>query len=164
MPSPLLARFAHLYEQVIEVLQSYGQHVFLLAVRLAWGSQFALTGWGKLTNIEGVTAFFTSLGIPMPGINAYVASTTELAGGLLLLIGLGGRLVPLPLIFTMLVAYATSDIDAIRNFSFTEPDPLFESAPFLFLLSSLIIWVFGPGKISADELIGRWWKKQNETP
>ena len=161
MPSPMLARFARLYEMEIAVLEK-GQHLLLLAIRLAWGSQFALTGWGKLNNIEGVTSFFTSLGIPMPGINAYVASTTELVGGLLLLIGLGGRITPLPLIFTMLVAYATSDIDAIRNFTLMEPDPLFESAPFLFLLSSLIILLFGPGVFSVDGLIGRWWKKNEE--
>jgi len=163
MPHPLLTRFADLYEKEISLLE-YGQHAFLLLVRLAWGSQFALTGWGKLGNIDGVTSFFTSLGIPLPGLNAYVASTTELVGGLLILIGLGGRLTTLPLIFTMLVAYSTSDIDAIKNFTFTEPDPLFESAPFLFLFSSLIILFFGPGRISADGLIGMWWKKKNEVP
>ena len=159
MASPILTRFADLYDKEVQLLE-YGQHLFLLAVRLAWGSQFALTGWGKLGNIEGVTTFFTSLGIPMPGINAYVASTTELVGGLLLIIGLGGRVTTLPLIFTMLVAYSTSDLDAIKAFTFTEPDPLFESAPFLFLFSSLIILFFGPGKISVDALIGNWWKKQ----
>ncbi len=161
MPSPILTRFVSLYDKEIAFL-SRGQHVFLLFVRLAWGSQFALTGWEKLRDIEGVISFLGSVGIPFPGIGAYVVSTTELFGGILLFVGLGSRLVPLPLIFAMCVAYATADIDAVVNFTLLQPDPLFESGPFLYVLSALIILLFGPGKISADEVIGRWWKRQTE--
>ena len=46
------------------------QSPFLLLVRLYWGWQFIQTGWGKFNNISGVTAFFRTLGIPFPGLNA----------------------------------------------------------------------------------------------
>src|SRR5216683_7295041 len=81
------------FSKFADVLQS----PFLLAVRLYWGWQFAQTGWGKLTNIGKVVNFFTDLGIPAPVLNAYFVSGLEFAGGLLLLLGLGSRLIALPL-------------------------------------------------------------------
>src|SRR5258708_5438088 len=80
-------------------------HVFLLLIRVGWGGQFVLTGWGKLKNLKMVTEFFGSIGIPLPRFNALLASTTECFGGLLLLLGLGARLVSVPLAIIMLVAY-----------------------------------------------------------
>ncbi len=59
----------------------------LLILRLYWGWQFFRTGLGKLQNIERVIAFFTSLGIPAPAVNAYFVGTLEMVGGLLLLKG-----------------------------------------------------------------------------
>src|SRR5271163_4871603 len=88
---------------------SYLQSPFLLFVRVYWGWQFAQTGWGKLHNLPHVIEFFTSLGIPAPAANAYFVSTLELVGGILLALGLGGRLIATPLAIDMLVAYATAD-------------------------------------------------------
>src|SRR5437763_579298 len=75
-------------------------HVFLLLIRITWGWQFFQTGWGKWKNLTRVAGFFESLGIPLPRFNAVLASTTECVGGLLLLVGLGARLVSVPLAFT----------------------------------------------------------------
>src|SRR5258707_7321676 len=69
------------------------QSPFLLAVRLYWGWQFMQTGWGKLTDIGKVIGFFTDLGIPAPALNAYFVSALEFGGGLLLILGLGSRLI-----------------------------------------------------------------------
>ena len=66
------------------------------------------TGRGKLLNIERTAGFFESIDIPLPLVNAYAAGITECVGGLLLLIGLGSRLAAIPLVVTMLVAYATA--------------------------------------------------------
>ena len=37
-----------------------------LIARLTVGYVFMLTGWGKLQNLDRVTEYFTSLGIPFP--------------------------------------------------------------------------------------------------
>ena len=91
------------------------QSPLLLAVRLYWGWAFFQTGKGKLMNHAQVTEFFTSLNIPMPGLNAYMAGTAECFGGLLLLVGLASRLTAIPLIVTMIVAYLTADLDVVKN-------------------------------------------------
>ncbi|MBS0662886.1 MAG: DoxX family protein [Verrucomicrobia bacterium] len=127
---------------------------FLLAVRLYWGWGFFQTGKGKLLNLERTAGFFASLHLPAPKLNAVAAGSVECFGGLLLLLGLGGRIVPVPLIFTMLVAYATAERDALRAIT-SDPDQFTAAAPFLFLLAALTIFVFGPGKLSLDALLGR---------
>src|SRR3974377_1876527 len=80
----------------------------LLTARLTVGVLFVSTGWGKVHNLAKVTSFFAELGIPMPGLNATVASYTELLCGSLLVIGLASRLASLPLVVTMIVAILTA--------------------------------------------------------
>src|ERR1022692_897978 len=101
-----------LYEPLIRAGNSL-QSPFLLAVRLYWGWQFAQTGWGKLGDIHKVINFFTSLGIPAPELNAWFVSGLELAGGILLVLGLGSRLIALPLTIDMIVAYVLADREAL---------------------------------------------------
>ena len=124
------------------------QSPFLLIIRLYWGWQFFLTGKGKLLNLDRTAGYFASLNIPAPRLNAIMAGSTECFGGLLLLLGLGSRIVTVPLIFTMLIAYLTADPDKIKGL-FSNPDA------FLFLLTCIIILIFGPGVFSLDAVIGR---------
>ena len=125
---------------------------FLLIVRLYWGWQFMQTGWGKLGDLGKVTNYFASLGIPAPAVNAYFISGLELAGGLLLAIGLGSRVIALLLTVDMSVAYYLGDHDALLSF-FSNPDKFSAAAPFTFLMASLIVLIFGPGKLALDALI-----------
>ena len=77
----------------------WAQAPFLLVVRLYWGWSFATNGWGKLHNIDQIAKWFgEDLHIPAPLANAYAASTTEFLGGILLFIGLGGRVSTIPLV------------------------------------------------------------------
>lgn len=122
---------------------------FLLVIRLYWGWQFFITGKGKLADIDKIIGFFTNLGIPYPTQNAYFVSSLECVGGLLLIAGLGSRLISIPLIFSMCVAYLTADQEALRNI-FSDPDKFFAATPFLFLYALVIIFLFGPGRISLD--------------
>ncbi len=131
------------------------QSPLLLALRLYWGWQFSQTGWGKLTHLERTTQFFQGLGIPYPEANVILAGTTEWLGGLFLLAGLASRLVPIPLLFTLIVAYLTADRDSLNSF-FSDPDKFVSAAPFEFMLAAFIIWAFGPGTFSLDYLIGRY--------
>jgi putative oxidoreductase len=121
----------------------------LLVVRLFWGWQFFQTGWGKLMNLEKTTAFFASLDLPLPKLNAIAAGSVEAFGGLLLLVGFKTRWVTPALIFTMLVAYLTADLDAVKAI-WSDPDKFTGAAPFLFLSASVLVFVFGPGKFSVD--------------
>ena len=135
-------------------LASLLQSPLLLVIRLYWGGSFAQTGWGKLTHLEKTTEFFVSLSIPLPKLNAIAAGTTETLGGILLVLGLFARPASVPLIFTMIVAYATADREALQAV-FRDPDKFVSAAPFLFLLAALLVLAFGPGSISVDHLLGR---------
>jgi len=126
---------------------------FLLIVRLYWGWQLIQTGWGKLHNIPHVTEFFTSLGIPFPGLNARFVSTTELVGGILLGIGLFSRPVALLIAADMFVAYWTDGREQLLSF-FSDPGKFYSYDAYTYLFAALLILVFGAGKISVDHLIG----------
>lgn len=153
----MLMNPANLYLKLDALLATLGGWLtapFLLAIRLYWGWGFFQTGKGKLLNLERTAGFFADLHLPAPKLNAVAAGSVECLGGLLLLLGLGGRIVPVPLIFTMLVAYATAEQGALRAIT-TDPDQFTAAAPFLFLLASLTVFVFGPGKLSLDALLRR---------
>src|ERR1700684_3022749 len=99
---------------------SHFQSPFLLAVRLYWGWQFAQTGWGKMHNIAKITAFFTTLNIPFPAFNAHFIAGLDFFGGVLLILGLGTRLVGFLLAANMFVAYWTADREALGSI-FSDP-------------------------------------------
>ena len=126
----------------------------LLVLRLYWGWSFAQTGWGKLMHLDRTAGYFASLHIPLPKLNALMAGGTECVGGLLLLVGLGSRLITVPLIFVMAVAYATAEQEAAQAI-FSDPDKFVTAAPFLFLLTVVLVFAFGPGKFSLDAWLKR---------
>ena len=137
---------------LLATLGAWVQPVFLLVIRLYWGWSFFLTGKGKLLNLEKTTAFFTELNLPLPKLKALAAGSVECVGGLLLMVGLGSRLVSGALMFTMGVAYATAHREELGKV-FSDTDKFTEAAPFLFLLASVIVFAFGPGRISVDALL-----------
>jgi putative oxidoreductase len=145
-----MQKLYRLWVAVVSKLQS----PFLLIIRLYWGRQFFLTGRGKLMNLDRTANFFANLHIPMPKLNAVLAGSTECFGGLLLLLGLGSRIATVPLIFTMIIAYVTADPDKINGI-FSNPDAFLSAAPFQFMLTAIIILIFGPGIFSLDALIAR---------
>jgi putative oxidoreductase len=147
-----------LYGWFLKIASSL-QSPLLLAIRLYWGWQFWQAGWGKLADISKVVGYFTSLGIPAPYLNAYFVALLEAGGGILLILGLGSRLIALPLVIDMVIAYVTADGEALKSI-FSEPDKFYAAAPYTFLFASLLILVFGPGKISLDTLIARYRKKK----
>jgi putative oxidoreductase len=65
----------------------------------------------------------------------------------------------LPLIFTMMVAYLTADIESVKML-FQDPNKFVSEAPFNFLMVSLIVFSFGPGAFSMDALIKRYVQKK----
>ena len=148
-----MQKIQELYEMFVRAAASL-ESPFLLIIRLYWGWQMMQTGWGKLGDLGKVTGYFASLGIPAPALNAYFISGLEFAGGILLAIGLGSRVIAFLLAADMAVAYYLGDHDALLSF-FSDPDKFYAAAPFTFLMASLIVLIFGPGKLALDTLIAK---------
>jgi len=120
----------------------------LLIARIAMAGEFIPSGWGKLGNLPKLTAYFATLGIPAPGLNAAASATTELVGGLLLLAGLGTRFAAAALTVVMTVAILTArihDAHSIGDF-FYLPEPAY-------IVIFLVLIFNGPGQMSVDRLI-----------
>ncbi|MBI2721615.1 MAG: DoxX family protein [Bacteroidetes bacterium] len=126
------------------------QHIALLFLRLILAYGF----WGpaktKWADINSVAEWFGSMGIPAPAFNAYLAASTEMAGVFLLILGLGTRIISIPLIITMLVAIKTVHW---QN-GFSAGDNGYE-IPLYYMLMLFVLLSFGAGKISVDYLIKR---------
>jgi len=138
------------------------QSPLLLLIRLYWGWQFFQTGKGKLENLDRVTGFFESLHIPFPHQQAIFVGCVESIGGLCLLLGLASRVITIPLAGTLIVAYLTADLDLVKGI-FSNPDKFVTADEFLFLFAVAVVFVFGPGKLSLDALIGRWLARKHPT-
>jgi putative oxidoreductase len=121
-----------------------------LLIRITLGCVFIRTGWGKLQDLNQVTQYFTELHIPMPHLNAVVAASTEFFGGILFLVGLGTRLVALPLSFTMVIAILTARRDEIEGVL-----SILRFDEFAYLIMFLVVALIGAGPISIDALIAR---------
>jgi putative oxidoreductase len=155
----MTAKIDALYRLMVRIANSF-QSPFLLLIRVYWGWLFLQSGIGKFGHIEKVVSFFTDLGIPAPTMNAYFNASLETVGGVLLILGLASRLISVPLLINMIVAYITADREAFTSF-FSESGKFFAADPFPFLLVSLLILIFGPGKFSVDTLILAYRKKHS---
>ena len=79
-----------------------------LALRLYLAPIFIAVGLHKFMNIEDIASWFGNpdwgLGLPAPMLMAILAASTELFGGIALLLGIAVRWLAIPLMITMLVA------------------------------------------------------------
>jgi putative oxidoreductase len=152
-------QFIEKYYLKLIAIGSSLQSLFLLLMRLTWGHQFLLAGWTKFQNLEGVIVFFAKIGIPFPTFHAILVALFEFLGGLCLLLGFASRLAAIPLIFIMFVAYGAAHSHPFTHFAFLkDPSLLVREAPFPFLLTALIVFIFGPGRLSIDA----WLKKKSK--
>lgn len=145
-------------------LAQKGAFVAPLITRLAIGYAFYEAGKGKWGNLENTTGFFESLGIPAPAANAAFVATLELVGGLALMLGLGTRLFALGLSGTMAVALLTAHRSEFYNALRGAGDAgVTDVVPFVYL--TLLLWLvcFGPGALSLDRMLARWWKLEPAT-
>ena len=145
------------YQGIISAGESFG-NFFLLALRLFWGYSFFTSGLGKIQNVNSVVTFFSSLGIPFPEFNAHLVGWVECIGGACLFFGIASRLVAIPLAIVMITALFTQHFDVTKRL-FEDPQEVVNQLPFNYLLVCLIIFAFGPGKISLDYLFERVFTK-----
>jgi putative oxidoreductase len=137
------------------------QSPVLLFIRLTCGYDLFITGRDHLRNAEGVIKNFQGWHVPFPMASVYISGTTELVGGILLTLGLFSRFVSVPVLFNFCVAYLVASRGALRELFHFSPDDFVSDAAFPFLVTSLLILAFGPGKISLDFLLEKFCGKKS---
>ena len=107
MAVPSMQSVAHLYDQLMNVLMRF-DGVASLLLRLILGPVLIAAGWEKLSGDNWFGFQQDSFPFPFnvlpPELSWFLASWTEFLGGIMLLIGLGTRLIAIPLAVTMFVA------------------------------------------------------------
>lgn len=136
-----------IYPKFAEMRASVG----FLFFRILFGVGIAMHGYGKIGNLEGMAE---GLGIPVA--LAAMAMMTELAGGILIVLGALTPLVSFMLAGNMTVA-ALTHITAGDPFLVgpNGPDTYNQGWEFaaLYLFGFAMMFFTGPGKISVDYLV-----------
>jgi len=154
-----LLNFARRGYEVVVLTAKLLQSPLLLFSRVYFFWQLFQDGQGKLNNLPKVSEYFASLGIPLPTLNAWITGSIELVGSLLLIIGLATRPVALLIFGVMTVAYLTGDRDAVLQI-FSNPDKFVKADPFPYFVMALVLFFAGPGWISVDKLLSRFFGKK----
>ncbi|NHZ84566.1 MAG: DoxX family membrane protein [Planctomycetia bacterium] len=145
----------NLFNKIINYLEKVKDlPPLLFRMVLAYG--FYGTAMMKLKNFDGIVEWFSSMGMPLPKLNAFLATGTETAGVMLLFLGLATRIISVPLIIVMIVAIMTvhlgNGFEAGNNGS---------EIPIYYILMLLSLLISGPGKISIDSLIAKFYNKNS---
>ncbi|PUA29935.1 MAG: AraC family transcriptional regulator [Cellvibrio sp. 79] len=96
------------FDSSYQLLISSSQNLASLFLRLYLAPIFWMAGMSKFNSFEDTVSWFGDtewgLGLPFPWLMAALATAAELAGAILLTLGLMTRFISIPLIITMLVA------------------------------------------------------------
>ncbi|OZB99135.1 oxidoreductase [Paenibacillus sp. XY044] len=127
-------------------------------IRVVLGIIFLAHGISKFQmGLGNVEQWFSSIGLP--GFMAYAAAIIEVAGGILLIIGLLTRIVSAVFLIMMVVAIVTVKLSG--GLLGTDGAAGYEVELSLFLLSSYLV-VYGPASISVDRLLFKKKKAFND--
>lgn len=119
--------------------------IALTGLRVFVGLAMALAhGWGKMPPSEMLIENIAGMGFPAPEFFSWCAALAEVAGGLLLAVGLLTRPAAAFMAITMLVAGLV--VHAADPFRVKE-------LAFLYLVISLFFMVRGAGRYSLDRLL-----------
>jgi uncharacterized membrane protein YphA (DoxX/SURF4 family) len=143
-------------------------------IRLMAGSVFLWEGILKFVYVNQGVGRFTKLGIPFPLFTAPFVGWLEIVGGILLILGLGTRLIAIPFIIEMLVAMLSTKP---RLFLGTLPLPPPPVPPqvgmwavlheirseFAQIMSCIFLLISGPGPWSLDARLWSRTKRDEDT-
>ena len=130
-----------------------------LFARITVGYVFLLSGWGKLHNLAQVTENFIGWGVPHPRLLTPFVSGVEFFGGLFLLLGLLTRISAGALGIVMIVAIRAAkwaDVDSLET--------LLGFDEFEYLALFLWLAIAGPGIVSVDAWLQRWYERGSARP
>lgn len=128
----------------------------LAILRIVLGIAFAVHGWSKLSGgVDGVAGFFGGmLGIPLPGLMAWVVTIVELIGGLLLIVGGLTQIVAILLVLDMLgsifFAFLRTGAPLIA-----ENGGISWEKEAVFAAAALCLVLAGPGAWAVDDVMTR---------
>ena len=125
----------------------------LAILRIVLGIAMIVHGWSKLSGgVDNVAGFFgETLGIPLPGLMAWVVTIVELVGGILLVVGfltqIAGILITLDMLGAILFAYL------LRGAPFIENGAIAWEKEAVFAAAALCIVLAGPGAWSVEDAV-----------
>lgn len=131
----------------------------LLLLRLAIAIVFIAHGWPKLNpngpmkGPAGFAGYLKQMSVPLPGFFAWVVALLETVGAVLLILGLGTRILALGFVINMLVAIFRALRPMGAKFTDMAGGPRWE-LEFLLAAAALALVFTGAGSISMDALLG----------
>ncbi len=130
---------------IVERMGIKSQNLALLLLRLVLAYGFYGPAMMKWHDMQAIGDWFKTLGYPFPYLNAYLAGITEILGVVLLLLGLGTRMISLLLIFVMFIAITTVHL----RHGFEAENNGFE-IPLYYAVMLFTLFAYGAGKYSLD--------------
>ncbi len=130
-----------------------------LILRIGLALVFLAHGWPKLnpnSEMKGVTGFSAGLkqmGVPLPTFFAWVVALLETVGSVLLILGLGTRILAVGFAIDMLVAIYLARIRMMKS-PFAGGGGIGWEFEFALMVGSLALLFTGGGSISLDATIG----------
>ena len=144
-------RFAMFYDFLFpQYFRGRGVSFLILFIRLFFGALFFLNGLDKMMDFEQLSSTFPSV----LGLGSYMslmlAIFCEFAGSMFLMVGLMTRIVLIPMIFAMAVAF------------FDVNDGMMPEGelPLIYMLVFFALFLIGPGRYSVDCLIDKQVRKK----
>jgi len=137
-----------------------------VAIRLMAGAVFFWEGLLKFVYTNQGVGRFTRLGLPFPEVTAPFVAWLEIVGGILLVLGLGTRLVAIPFIVEMIVAMLSTKPRLYLGTLPLPPPPVPPQvglwavlhevrSEYAQLMSCVFLLIAGPGPWSLDAVRSR---------
>ena len=130
------------------VLFSYPKNIVVLMARWLIAYGFAVPALAKINNLEGTIVWFEEITIPFPVLAAYLVSSIETLGIVLLVLGLFTRYISVLLSCVMLGAILFVHL----QHGFSSANNGFE-IPLYYFIFLMIFASYGAGKYSLDHLL-----------
>lgn len=131
----------------------------LLILRVGIGVLMLFHGWPKLNpngpmkGPAGLGGFLKQMGVPLPTFFAWVVALMETVGAILLIIGLGTRILAVGFVIDMLVAIRLVKMNMAHK-KFSEQDGTGWEFEFILAIASLALIFTGAGTLALDAVLG----------